>query len=38
MQDSDGDSFVAHRHDNSDIVLFSFKQKSFFSTKKKVSI
>ena len=34
-KDSDGDSFVAHRHDNSDIVLFSFKQKSFFSTKKK---
>ncbi|XP_021375808.1 vacuolar protein sorting-associated protein 13A-like isoform X2 [Mizuhopecten yessoensis] len=32
---SDSEDVIEHHHDNEDVVLFSFKQKSFFSAKKK---
>ncbi|CAG2221758.1 VPS13A_C [Mytilus edulis] len=35
---SDGEDFTTHCHDNLDIVMFSFKQKTLFSTKKKASL
>ncbi|XP_052084958.1 intermembrane lipid transfer protein VPS13A-like isoform X11 [Mytilus californianus] len=35
---SDGEDFTTHGHDNLDIVMFSFKQKTLFSTKKKASL
>ncbi|XP_060080495.1 intermembrane lipid transfer protein VPS13A-like [Ylistrum balloti] len=32
---SDSEDVIEHHHDNQDAVLFSFKQKSFFTAKKK---